>query len=79
VLTGNAFVDNAGDTITSERIVYNMKTGQVESGGVGGRVNMRLQPKNKDGAAAPAATPAASKPAPVKTAPAKPATKKGGG
>jgi lipopolysaccharide export system protein LptA len=80
ILTGNAFVDNAGDTITSERIVYNMKSGQVDSGGVGGRVNMRLQPKNKD-ASAPA--PAAAKPAPAKTAPAKPAAKatsaKGGG
>ena len=45
VLTGNAFVDKAGDTIKSERIVYNSKTGQIESGGTGGRVNMRLQPK----------------------------------
>lgn len=83
ILTGNAFVDNAGDTITSERIVYNMKTGQVESGGTGGRVNMRLQPKNKDGAAAPATAPATTKPATTKPAPAKPATKptpaKGGG
>ncbi|MGO1073004.1 lipopolysaccharide transport periplasmic protein LptA [Lysobacter sp. CA199] len=76
ILTGNAFVDNAGDTIASERIVYNMKTGQVESGGTGGRVSMRLQPKNKDGAAPAPAVP--------KTAPAKPASKpapakKGGG
>ncbi|MFP5374493.1 MAG: lipopolysaccharide transport periplasmic protein LptA, partial [Gammaproteobacteria bacterium] len=47
VLTGNAYVDKNGDTIKSERIVYNSKTGQVESGGTGGRVNMRLQPKKK--------------------------------
>ncbi|MEH6415732.1 lipopolysaccharide transport periplasmic protein LptA [Pseudomonas sp. CGJS7] len=76
-LTGNAFVDNAGDTITSERIVYNMKTGQVESGGTGGRVSMRLQPKNKDASAAPA--PAAPKPAPAKPATKPAPAKKGGG
>lgn len=75
VLTGNAFVDKAGDTIKSERIVYNMKSGQVESGGTGGRVSMQLQPKNKDAGAAPAPAP---KPAAPKPAPAKPA-KKGGG
>ncbi|MEI2433556.1 lipopolysaccharide transport periplasmic protein LptA [Lysobacter yananisis] len=79
ILTGNAFVDKAGDTIKSERIVYNMKTGQVESGGTGSRVSMQLQPKNKDASASP---PPASKPAPApaKPAPAKPApAKKGGG
>ncbi|MBX9399766.1 lipopolysaccharide transport periplasmic protein LptA [Lysobacter sp. BMK333-48F3] len=47
VLTGNAYVDKNGDTIKSERIVYNSKTGQVESGGTGGRVNIRMLPKNK--------------------------------
>ena len=73
VLTGNAFVDKAGDTIKSERIVYNMKSGQIESGGTGGRVSMQLQPKNKDASAAPAPKPAAPKPAPAKPA------KKGGG
>ena len=78
ILTGNAFVDKAGDTIKSERIVYNMKTGQVESGGTGSRVSMQLQPKNKDASSAP---PAASKPAPAPAKPApKPApAKKGGG
>lgn len=76
ILTGNAFVDKAGDTIKSERIVYNMKTGQVESGGTGGRVSMQLQPKNKDASAAP---PPASKPAPAKPAPKPAPAKKGGG
>lgn len=78
VLTGNAFVDKAGDTIKSERIVYNMKSGQVESGGTGGRVSMQLQPKNKDAGAAPAPAASTPKPAAPKPAPAKPA-KKGGG
>ena len=52
VLTGNAYVDKNGDTIKSERIVYNSKTGQVESGGTGGRVNIRMQPKSKTAATA---------------------------
>lgn len=52
VLTGNAYVDKAGDTIKSDRIVYNMKSGQIESGGTGGRVNLRLQPKSKPAAPA---------------------------
>lgn len=52
VLTGNAYVDKNGDTIKSERIVYNSKTGQVESGGTGGRVNIRMQPKSKTAAPA---------------------------
>lgn len=67
--TGNAFVDKAGDTIKSERIVYNMKTGQVESGGTGGRVSIQLQPKSATAAPAPASKPApkpAAKPAPAK-------------
>ncbi|RPE81019.1 lipopolysaccharide transport periplasmic protein LptA [Vulcaniibacterium tengchongense] len=47
VLTGNAFVEQPSGNIASDRIVYNMKTGQVQSGGQGGgRVKMRLNPKN---------------------------------
>lgn len=58
IFTGDAQIDQPGHgTITSERIVYNMKTGQVQSGGQGnGRVKMRLLPKN--------AQPAAAKPEP---------------
>lgn len=74
IFTGNAYVDKAGDTIKSERIVYNMKTGQVESGGTGGRVSVRLQPKSGAAPAPAAPNKPAAKPAP-KPAPAK----KGGG
>jgi lipopolysaccharide export system protein LptA len=48
VLSGDAFVEQPGESsIRSERIVYNMRTGQVQSGGEGnGRVKLRLMPKN---------------------------------
>jgi lipopolysaccharide export system protein LptA len=56
VLTGDAFVEQPGQSsIQSGRIVYNTRTGQVQSGGeAGGRVKLRLMPKNS----APATTPA---------------------
>lgn len=50
VLTGNASVQQPGKgSITGGRIVYNTRTGQVQSGGDagGGRVNMTFEPKNK--------------------------------
>ena len=49
VFTGEAFIEQPGQSsISSERIVYNMKTGQVQGGGQGaGRVSMRLLPKKK--------------------------------
>ena len=57
VLSGDALVEQPGESsIRSERIVYNMRTGQVQSGGEGnGRVKLRLMPKNA--APAPAKTP----------------------
>ena len=47
VFTGKAHIEQPGrGSITGERIVYNMKTGQVQSGGQGGgRVKMRILPK----------------------------------
>lgn len=47
VFTGNANIDQPGrGSIAGERIVYNMKSGQVQSGGdSGGRVKMRILPK----------------------------------
>ncbi len=70
-LIGNANVQQPGrGSITGARIIYNSKTGQVQSGGAAGagasRVTMRFEPKNKGAAApAPAATPVAPKaPAP---------------
>ena len=50
-LTGNAHIEQPRGTIAGQRIVYNMVTGQVESGGGGdqGRVKMRINPRSAQG------------------------------
>ena len=51
VFTGNVQIVQQRGTLNGERVVYNMKTGQVESGGDGnGRVKMRILPKSAQGA-----------------------------
>ncbi|RMH94113.1 lipopolysaccharide transport periplasmic protein LptA [Lysobacter pythonis] len=46
VLTGNVEITQPRGVLKGERVVYNMKTGQVQSGGEGGgRVRMTIQPK----------------------------------
>ncbi|NZA27475.1 lipopolysaccharide transport periplasmic protein LptA [Luteimonas sp. SJ-92] len=46
-LTGDAFVEQPRGSMKSQRIVYNMQTGRVESGGDdAGRVQMRFEPRN---------------------------------
>lgn len=50
VFTGKAVVQQPGrGSIAGERIVYNMRTGQVQGGGGenGGRVNLTFEPRNK--------------------------------
>ncbi|MGV8941483.1 MAG: lipopolysaccharide transport periplasmic protein LptA [Lysobacter sp.] len=62
VFTGKVSIKQPRGTLSGERVVYNMTTGQVTSGGEGnGRVKMRIMPKNAAG------TPAKSAPAPAKT------------
>ncbi|MBO9720387.1 lipopolysaccharide transport periplasmic protein LptA [Xanthomonas phaseoli] len=70
ILTGNYKVDSPKGTNAGQRMVYNTKTGNMQSGGDGSRVRTIIQPKTAaPGAAAPAAapatnpTPAAAKPA----------------
>lgn len=47
VFTGKVNIKQPRGTLSGERVVYNMTTGQVTSGGEGnGRVNMRIMPKN---------------------------------
>lgn len=47
-LTGDAFVDQPRGSMKSQRIVYNMQSGHVESGGDNaGRVQMRIEPRNQ--------------------------------
>ena len=46
VMTGNVTINQQRGSLTGQRVVYNLKTGQVESGGEGnGRVRMRILPK----------------------------------
>ena len=51
VFTGNAEINQPGrGTMAGGRIVYNMATGQVESGGGdNGRVRMRINPRSAQG------------------------------
>lgn len=54
--TGNVSIQQPRGTLSGERVVYNMRTGEVSSGGAdAGRVKMRIMPKNSQ---APADNPA---------------------
>ena len=54
VFTGNVSIEQPRGSMSGARVVYNLKTGNVESGGEGaGRVKMRIMPRNQ-GAKAPA-------------------------
>jgi lipopolysaccharide export system protein LptA len=49
VFTGNVVIRQTRGSINGERVVYNLKTGQLQSGGEGGgRVKMRILPKDTD-------------------------------
>jgi lipopolysaccharide export system protein LptA len=52
VFTGKVNLQQPRGTVTSERVVYNMRTGQMNSGGEGsGGVKMRILPKSSKPAA----------------------------
>jgi lipopolysaccharide export system protein LptA len=45
VFTGNVSISQQRGNLSGQRVVYNLKTGQLESGGTGGgRVKMRILP-----------------------------------
>jgi lipopolysaccharide export system protein LptA len=47
VFTGNVEISQPRGTMNGNRVVYNLKTGNIESGGEGnGRVRMHILPKN---------------------------------
>lgn len=46
VFTGNVVLTQPKGTMNGQKVTYNMKTGQVQSGGDGTRVKMVLQPKS---------------------------------
>jgi lipopolysaccharide export system protein LptA len=48
VFTGNVNIQQPRGTLQGQRVVYNMRTGMVNSGGEGnGRVKMLINPRNK--------------------------------
>lgn len=50
VFTGNVDIKQPSGSIAGQRVVYNMKTGQVQGGGENaGRVKIRIEPKNTQG------------------------------
>jgi lipopolysaccharide export system protein LptA len=48
VFSGNVSIQQPRGSLSGDRVTYNMRSGQVASGGAagGGRVKMRIQPKN---------------------------------
>lgn len=58
ILTGNYYVESPQGTNVGQRMVYNTKTGNMQSGGDGTRVRTVIQPKSKS-APAKTAAPAA--------------------
>ena len=58
VFTGDVEIQQPRGSMNGQRVVYNLKTGNVESGGEGnGRVKMRILPRNARPAAATTETP----------------------
>ena len=69
VFTGDVQLDQPRGSMSGQRVVYNLKTGAIDSGGQGnGRVKMRILPKNAAPASTPAPAPAADA-TPPKTTP----------
>lgn len=65
VFTGDVQLQQPRGTMSGQRVVYNLKTGSIDSGGQGnGRVKMRILPKNapsEHAQPAPATSPASKK------------------
>ena len=53
IFTGDVLIQQPRGTMSGQRIVYNLKTGSVDSGGEGKRVKMRIMPRNVRLQAAP--------------------------
>ena len=64
VFTGDVEIQQPRGSMSGQRMVYNLKTGNIDSGGEGnGRVKMRILPRNAQPAAPKPAPPAQDKPA----------------
>jgi lipopolysaccharide export system protein LptA len=65
VFTGDVEIQQPRGSMSGQRMVYNLKTGNIDSGGEGaGRVKMRILPRNAQPAAPEKAKPAQDTPAP---------------
>ena len=53
VLTGGVVVEQPRGTLRGEVIKYDLKSGRLDGGGDGNRVQMRIMPKNKTAAGTP--------------------------
>jgi lipopolysaccharide export system protein LptA len=73
VFTGDVQLEQPRGSMSGQRVVYNLKTGAIDSGGEsgGGRVHMRILPK---GASSTPASPAPAATTPAAPAPTTPAT-----
>src|SRR3546814_15151719 len=47
VLTGAVVVEQERGTLRGERVTYNLTSGELDSGGNGGRIQMKILPKDK--------------------------------
>lgn len=47
LLTGSVHVEQERGTLNGERVTYNLTTGELDGGGSGGRIQMRIIPKAK--------------------------------
>ncbi|HVR82600.1 MAG TPA: lipopolysaccharide transport periplasmic protein LptA [Luteimonas sp.] len=69
VFTGDVQIQQPRGSMSGQRMVYNLKSGNIDSGGEGaGRVKMRILPRNAQPAASVQDKPAQGKPAQVKPA-----------
>ncbi len=58
VFTGNVQLDQPRGSMSGQRVVYNLKTGSIDSGGeAGGRVKMHIMPRTGPAAPSAASTP----------------------
>jgi lipopolysaccharide export system protein LptA len=69
IFTGDVQLQQPRGSMSGQRVVYNLRTGSIDSGGQGnGRVKMRILPRNAAPASSTAPAPAAE-PAPDQTTP----------
>lgn len=70
IFTGDVQLQQPRGSMSGQRVVYNLRTGSIDSGGQGnGRVKMRILPRNAAPATSSPAPAPAAEPAPDQTTP----------